>query len=553
MLQLWSKIFFCLFFVIALACEVSARVQTHEEQAQLLFKRLAGIPILISDPRYPLLVENVAAGRLEEAAAIAVEDSGFYQVTLKNWAARMLSQTEGPYDVLNDAQATVIGTIRDDLDARSLLIGDTLYGPDPRLNLPRPSRDTNNSYLIFETTGRSLKRFLYPYKPQWERNTEDIDPAGVLTTRGWAETYYSAGTNRRAVDGAFRAFLCSPIQTWMDRGLPTYHIRRDVDRHPSGSASTFQTLCRSCHAPMDSLAGAFAHLDFVNGSFQILGSLIAPKYNQNAQVYPEGYVTTDDRWVNLITRNHNARFGWRGELEGRGVRELGQMIASSRGFSECMVERVYKQVCRKGRDSLSPNSLAVLADGFEADNYKLKGLFARTAAHLSCLGSEPDPVLKDYREILHSFATVTGVSAATTDIQSYYSTAFGRLPRDGLLNELTAPAATTLSALAALFCKKMIESDSSFTGSDLPRRRAHRKVDFTSGPEALTQEIRASVINEYAELFWQRSLATDEMGQLDELIQLAAEGAPSTPLGTEATLLTACTAAAGSTGFLINE
>jgi hypothetical protein len=351
--------------------------------AQRLFDRLGATSLLPGTPKLAQIEGMVAQGQLLEAAKLATEEDAFYSVVMKTWAARMLSVDDNPYAGLNDAQALILGSTRDGLDARTLLTGDFAYSPDPRFGSPRPRQDINRDFEAFETSGRSLKKYLVKVTPQWLNLPPTLSAAGLLTTRGWGQIYYSGGTNRRAVEGLFRAFLCTPVDGWKEKGLPQFRIRRDVDRVPSGNAANFQNMCSTCHSRMDGLAGAFSHIDFSQDVLRFTDRVL-PKYNQNEATYPHGYVTDDDSWVNFVSPPNQARFGWRGNLSGYGLRELGEMISSSRRFSECMTERAFKQVCK--RELTDRATLKELADGFEADGYRLKDLFAKTAIQPTCLG-----------------------------------------------------------------------------------------------------------------------------------------------------------------------
>src|SRR5687768_2510555 len=106
-----------------LFCGSSWASSSPEEYAQLLFQRLAGRPLSLRDPRYSSVLAAVREGRLEDAASVAIEDDSFYGVTLKTWVAQWTSREETSYAALNDLQAMIIGAVRDDLDARTLLTG----------------------------------------------------------------------------------------------------------------------------------------------------------------------------------------------------------------------------------------------------------------------------------------------------------------------------------------------------------------------------------------------------------------------------------------------
>src|SRR5690606_11415336 len=116
---------------------------------------------------------------------------------------------------------------------------------------------------------------------------------------------------------------------------------------------------------------------------------VVNKLNQNANIFPSGYVTTDDSFVNNATRPLNAAFlEWRGNdaLAGTGTRAFGRAVANSRRFSQCMAKRVFKSVCRKELDeTVDKVKLKAWGDEFEASGYKLKKLFEDIAVKSECL------------------------------------------------------------------------------------------------------------------------------------------------------------------------
>ncbi|MNL63475.1 hypothetical protein D3C87_1876160 [compost metagenome] len=112
--------------------------------------------------------------------------------------------------------------------------------------------------------------------------------------------------------------------------------------------------------------------------------------NKNNSVFPAGFVTIDDSFVNNATRTQNSSlFQWRGPAStGTGVKAFGTMVSNSRRFSQCLAKRVYKTVCRKELDVNKYQSrLADWADEFEAGGYKLKSLFESISTKPECFGS----------------------------------------------------------------------------------------------------------------------------------------------------------------------
>ena len=186
------------------------------------------------------------------------------------------------------------------------------------------------------------------------------------------------------VEYAFREFMCTPIADWKDATRPDDMVGRDVDRFAGGGNSRYQTTCKACHTQLDSFRTAFAYLDF-NGGVTYSAPTVAGKLNRNAGTFPSGFVTTNDRFVNnaqgpLIVD----KFGWRGTSTGRGMNEFGQMLASSKGFSRCMVRRLFTEICKREASVDEEEIVRSLADRFEG-TYKIKDLAEMIAVHPMCL------------------------------------------------------------------------------------------------------------------------------------------------------------------------
>lgn len=380
-------------FVLLIATQVSGTgvhaAATPTELASRLYARLTGLPLSLSAPQRVEMERAISEGRLLDAAKVATEHDAFYNVTLRHWSSSFGNRAEITFSPLDDVSAMMIGTVRDDRDFREILSGDFAYaantGGQGEQEAPAFDNGNNQHFIFLENQRRNLRKELKRIEPQNARNP---DAAGVLTSRAWAAAHLLAGTNRRAIEYTFRQFLCTPLQEMRDATLPDSRVHRDVDRSPGGSSQTYLNTCRSCHAGLDALVGAYAHyrFDFANpGTGLVFERKIQRKMNQNGEVYPEGYVTTDDSWFNQFTQNQNVQFGWRGELQGRGIKQFGQMIANSQAFSKCMVKKVFSQVCN--RDILPSETATVdkLAESFEKGGYKLKALFEETAVLPTCL------------------------------------------------------------------------------------------------------------------------------------------------------------------------
>jgi hypothetical protein len=323
----------------------------------------------------------VAQKKLYEAGLLATKQPGFLDSTVRWWSDDILTRNTNPNLGLNDSLAMLMGSVRDNMDARNLLTGNFAYGADPRMGLGRPLVGSNSLYDNLDSQGRDVGPSLFYLTPQWNLS-EAREAAGILTTRWWASQNYSGGTNRRTIPALFESFLCLKIEGWRRPNLPTDRIRQDIDRFPQGDARVFQTECRTCHAPMDGLAGAFAKINFSDDKI-IWSQTVMPKYLQHETVYPDGHVTTDNSWINFLTEDPQNVFGWSPIMQGQGIRELGSAFAETDLFARCMTKRVVKVVCRKDLDVADP-IIRTMAQNFRANNYKLKDLFINAAIDPSC-------------------------------------------------------------------------------------------------------------------------------------------------------------------------
>ena len=361
------------------------------EQCQRMFNRIAGVQP--TDGELETCVAAVSAGNVEEAATQAMNQPTFYSDTLRYMFSPWTNEDENILVALNDMSATLIGMTRDDVDFREALSGDLVYTCENDENLPPYSNENNDHY---ETCGANLDLATsLVRKTQTElnpilANREDV-PAGLYTTRGFAQAYYTAGTNRAATANTLKNFLCEEIDAFLDTSIPDFRIRQDVDRNPGGKASDFVNQCKGCHAGMDGLTGAFAYVDFDeeqgDGAMTLSTDSVVSKFFNNAETFVQGFQTTSDEWMNLWTEGINKRVGWgvvEGELiTGKGPKSLGAMFTASEQYPKCLAQTVYKRVCYDTL-SLTDQKTLDLAAHFTGNGYRMKPLVAKAASF--CMG-----------------------------------------------------------------------------------------------------------------------------------------------------------------------
>jgi hypothetical protein len=376
---------------IAALCVVAAAASHAgpREQAKRIHDRLAGVP-----PSAAVLDQmqtKVAAGDALGAATQAMQNPAFYNTTVRELATPWTNRDRSVYAELNDSTATVIGMVRDDVPFDQVLYEDIVYvGSDTATALEYAQTD-NAHYLDLQQNRVDLSN-----TANLVRATQSTLPgtaigaaetAGIMTTRGFAQAFLVAGTNRAAVRFASLNMLCMDMEDFRDISAWPDRVRQDVSRSPGGDSNLFLNDCLACHAGLDGLAGAFAFYDFdaTAGKLNYTLNAVQPKFVKDANTFPFGYQTLGDSWINYWRTGPNAFVGWNGPGSGNGAKSLGQELARTRQFSECSVKRVFEKVCyRPPNGTADLQAVQTIANSFEANNRSLKRVFAETAVH--CMG-----------------------------------------------------------------------------------------------------------------------------------------------------------------------
>jgi hypothetical protein len=359
------------------------------EQAKRIHDRLVGVPP--SGPVLDAMAAKVAAGDPLGAAYDAMDDPAFYGTSLLNFATPWTNVDGSVFAELNDYSATVIGMIRDDVPFDQVLSADLVYvGTQVS---PGYSQTDNDHYRALQEQRVDLSDpALFAGVRQSTLPGSQLAPAdaaGVITTRAAGEAFFSAGTNRRMWRFIAVNHLCRDMEELKDPSRPADRIRQDVSRSPGGDSSIFANHCSGCHSGMDPLAGAFAFFEWDPEQERVVFTRgqVQPKYGINANTFPYGYITVDDRWDNYWREGANSVLGWDDARPagGYGPKSLGEEVTASRAFSVCQVEKVFQHVCFRPPNSTEDVAeIERVADVFEAQAYSMKRVFAEAAVY--CMG-----------------------------------------------------------------------------------------------------------------------------------------------------------------------
>jgi hypothetical protein len=389
---------------VALVAFAASAQAGPREQAKRMHDRIAGVPP--SAAVLDAMETEIAAGRTQAAAQIAMDNPAFYSVTLKNLVTPWTNREQTVFAPLNDYTATVIGMVRDDLPFNEVLSADVLYVGSAGLGLPAVSAASNDHYAQMESRGINLLTGLRRTTQSGVYGTPPAATAGVMTSRAAAQAFFVAGTNRAMFRFTLVNHLCTDMEQVLDVTRAPDRIRQDVSRSPGGDSRVFLNNCIGCHSGMDPMAQAFAYYDYAydreldpegiagqlryNGPGEldpVTGTRVTRKYFNNATTFPHGFVTPDDAWENRWRAGPNSLLGWDESLPGagNGARSLGQELAQSDAFAQCQVQKVFTNVClRPPQDAADRAQVEDMVGDFRAQGYDLKRVFAASAVY--CMG-----------------------------------------------------------------------------------------------------------------------------------------------------------------------
>ena len=403
-----------------------APISPSRQWALLIYQRIAGVRIPIDHHDLTFMEAQLDNNHLDKAVERAMQSPNFYRITVKNFALKMSNQGGSIRVPFNDMAATIIGIVRDNINAKEMLTGNFYYRGHKNLqNIPGDTVEhilmSNKHYAALEiqdNQGRldtlgGLASVLIKIEGQVVKKENNAVPnpsaSGVITSRAYMEATATMGTNRAVIADTLEKFTCRSIDEASDTGSPDIFIGKDVERTPGGDPNAFLNKCSGCHSILDAFKPATAYIDFEDGYLKhgrVLQAsnkvdskdvdLINAKVNgipikltRNAEKAPGGYEIKNNRWRNHAIGTANANyFQWRSPASGRGLNEYTHLLANSKAFSKCMVRRIYQSVCKRDISKFETDWVKQMSSRFESHDYNLKWLFGQIVTEPSCIGKK---------------------------------------------------------------------------------------------------------------------------------------------------------------------
>jgi len=353
-----------------------------EKDAQVLYQRLAGVPLRKENPLYNSLVGLVRDGKLAEAAqAITHPTTGavsFYEVTVRNIASTYNRYESSLQDRLNDFMALFIGVVRDsdgiNVKNDDILLANYLYN-DPTVTTPAANvyNASNNGHFDFiSKRATGFARQLVKFTPT------DFAHVGAFDTRAMGLEYSTGGTLRRPYEAVIQRFFVVSQKSVMQRNLPSDLYRRDFPVALAGMPieSSMEPNCIGCHRSMDASTRVFLDRHFSPTLSKIVITPgTAVDFDQVNEVNRPEQVATNTVGKIYVSAEMNEKvFGYKNLINRGGFLEadLGNMrdfmgyVANARGYHRGFAKRI-AFYAYTGR-------LLVLADVDELDGDILKQL-----------------------------------------------------------------------------------------------------------------------------------------------------------------------------------
>ena len=272
---------------------------------------------------------------------------------LRRRPAQLVGARSAPSDgaidnEFDDLQALAIGLVRDDARRAAPPHGKAALRRHVGPERPRRTTEGNNDHFkALEDTAVDLGTALT--KQDGPRSRARSTPACSRP----------AGSRRRTTPPARIDAPSSSRSSTSSAPRSRAGAIRTFPRTSSGATSiatrrrTTQAECRTCHAPMDAMSGAFAHFDFVDGSAKYYGPFnVAPKYNINVDRLPRRLLA-ERRLVDEL-RDRSTRTSASVGTGRFAARDPGLRRRCSRTATrsrQCMVKTAFQATCRRAPEA----------------------------------------------------------------------------------------------------------------------------------------------------------------------------------------------------------
>lgn len=151
-------------------------------------------------------------------------------------------------------------------------------------------------------------------------------------------------------------------------------------------------------------------------------------------------------------------------------------------------------------------------------------------------------------QYLYYLTNFMNLSPVPEDVVSFFNSMKTRLPKAGLVAEVTPTMLAASTSLSAMTCGKFLTNEAALKPGD---RLLNANVDFKLGADQVGEPTRKQLIAKYVEWFLLRSPTTFEMESYLELMNEGAAPNPTQPQATTNMMLVLCAAVSSAIDALV--
>lgn len=180
---------------------------------------------------------------------------------------------------------------------------------------------------------------------------------------------------------------------------------------------------------------------------------------------------------------------------------------------------------------------------------KITLIFSITIVLISFSTHAQTLTLRTALEIPFFLESVTQINQKTPLVRKYYDNNKYKFPVHGALAEVNDQFILSQLSYSALFCSERIKKDLAKTPD---QRILHQSVDSTLPPTSWSRRTLEMVFSDYAKIFWNRALTSDELNLLFVEFQNLSKALPDSANSSEIVLNVFCATFAASIPAIVH-
>lgn len=151
---------------------------------------------------------------------------------------------------------------------------------------------------------------------------------------------------------------------------------------------------------------------------------------------------------------------------------------------------------------------------------------------------------------LPTILSVTGLQTSSGALNTAMNRNVTKISETGQPDSLTPPMLIGLTSISNRACQDLVDAEKAI--SNTTQRRFFQKVDFSKGPQSITQDAKVDSIRRMARSFWGRNETQQELDLLVSAFEQEFKGIGDSSSKTPMTLMFLCTAMLASVDTFVN-